>query len=54
MCFVAAGAPGRFVAQPVQVLAEDAREAVVSGLAADAQVVVEGTAALKAMMNAGD
>ncbi|MBN8443069.1 MAG: efflux RND transporter periplasmic adaptor subunit [Thauera sp.] len=54
VCFVAAGVPGAFVAQPVQVLAEDVREAVVSGLAADAQVVVEGTAALKSMMNAGD
>lgn len=54
VCFVATGTPGSFVAQPVQVLSEDAREAVVSGLAADARVVVEGTAALKSMMNAGD
>jgi len=54
LCFVAAGAPGRFVAQPVQVLTEDAHEAVVTGVAADARVAVEGTAALKAMMNAGE
>lgn len=54
VCFVAAGVSGRFVVQPVQVLAEDAREAVVSGLVADARVVVEGTAALKSMMSAGD
>lgn len=53
VCFVAAATPGVFVAHPVQVLAEDPNEPVVAGVPADARVVVEGTAALKSMMNAG-